>query len=158
VPISIDVAVLDASALLDSEELSPECRAAAELARATLPPDAGTQVSFHSPGDGEEPAREITVIVFSTVVAVDYFGGYTDQAEACGTVEEGGRTLELAPLQTEGVRGYTLGTDLGDMRVDLILAGRSLGANHAVVNALDLSEEDTVRILDAQTEKLPSAG
>lgn len=158
VPINIDVAVLDASALLDSEELPPECRAAAELARLTLPPDAGTQVSFHSPGDAQEPAREITVIVFSTAVAVDYFGGYADQAEACGTVEEGGRTLEFAPLETEGVRGYTLGTDLGDLRVDLILAGRSFGANHAAVNALDLSEEETVRILDAQTEKLSSTG
>src|SRR5690606_38014291 len=87
VPVSTQVAVLDASALLDSEELSEECRAAAELARATPPPQAGTSASFTAEADGA--AREVTLSVFSTPVALDYLGGYTDQAAACGTVEEG---------------------------------------------------------------------
>lgn len=157
-PVSTDLAVLDASALLDSEELEPECREAAELARAVLPPQAGTEVAFTSAGQGEEAGHEITVIVFSTVVEVDYFGAYADQARACGTVEEGGRVLELAPLETEGVQGYTLGTDLGGLRLDLVLAGRSDGFNHAVVTALDLPEEDAVRILETQMDKLAATG
>ena len=89
--------------ILEAYDATGSFRAAAELARLTLPPDAGTQVSFHSPGDAQEPAREITVIVFSTAVAVDYFGGYADQAEACGTVEEGGRTLIRVADDGEGM-------------------------------------------------------
>lgn len=157
VPVSTDVAVLAASALMDSEALEPGCREAAELARAALPPQAGSQVTFTAEGEDGQ-AHQVTVLVFSTVVEVDYFGAYADQAETCGTVEENDRVLELAPLETEGVRGYTLGTDLGGMRVDLILAGRSEGLNHAAVTALDLTEEEAVRVLQAQVDKVTSSG
>jgi hypothetical protein len=155
--ISTDVAVLAASALMDSEQLDPGCREAAELARSVLPPQAGSQVTFTAEGEDGQ-AHQVTVMVFSTVVEVDYFGAYADQAEACGTVEENDRVLELAPLQTEGVQGYTLGTDLGGLRVDLVLAGRSVGFNHAAVTALDLSEQEAVRVLQAQMDKVTSSG
>jgi len=158
VPVSLDLAVLDASALPDSEELTEECRAAAALARATPPPEAGSQVSFVSASpDAETPGREVTVIVFSTAVAVNYFAGYTDQAEVCGTVNEGGRVLEFGSLETEGLEGYTVGTDIGGVRLDLLLAGRSVGSNHVVVTGLDLTEEDAATIVDAQVAQL-SAG
>lgn len=120
-----------------------------------------TQSSVDFTGDDASATligpAEVTVVVASLeegdnpLEAINAVGSACDEVK----IEEQGMELTLGFDEVDGdAQGVKISMSLAGQNVEMVIAGREDGGNYAVVTGAGVSDEDLMKVLDAQEQKI----
>lgn len=120
-----------------------------------------TQSSVDFTGEEGEASQfgapEVTVVVASLEEGDNPLEAVNNLSSACEevNVEEQGMELTIGFNEVDGdAQGTKISLAFAGQEMDMVVAGREDGGNYAIVTGTGVSDEDLMKVLDAQEEKL----
>jgi hypothetical protein len=148
------------AALIEGQEVPEGCREALEST--SFGDDdlaAESSVSF----SGDDTTSMLPQNVELVVATTDGSSPLVPLAEVndeCGEIEieESGVAMTLTFAELESLEGTRLTIGAADQEFEMTMGGRTLGSTVVAVLATGVSEEDVVRVVEAQVEKVQALG
>lgn len=146
-----------------ADEFSDECveaLGALESMEADFSAQSTVEFTGDDPGASLFGAPSVQLIVASLEEGDNPLGMMESLNSACEqiTLEEDGMSMTMEFTEVSGdAQGTTISVGVMGQTFELTVAGREDGGNYTVVTAMGVPDEDVIKVLDAQQEKIASS-